>query len=128
MVKGDVSPAARRDLKVAAGEARQARRLRAERDGVFGESTKRSSSSGKLDHKMMPPASSQLSIGTKLVKSYRGITHVVEVTPNGMLHQGTTYRSLSAVAKAITGTHWNGLLFFGLRQRKVYPKKLADHG
>ncbi|WP_445191813.1 DUF2924 domain-containing protein [Sphingomonas sp. Tas61C01] len=72
------------------------------------------------------PASSELAPGTRLVKIHGGHTHVVEVTSAGMLYQGQLYSSLSAVAKAITGTHWNGLLFFGLRKRKTYPKAGAD--
>jgi hypothetical protein len=76
----------------------------------------------------LPPASSQLVPGTKLVKTYGGETHVVEVTRDGLLYEGETYRSLSAVAKHITGTHWNGLLFFGLRRRKTYPAKRSDNG
>jgi hypothetical protein len=64
----------------------------------------------------LPPASSQLTPGTRLVKAYGGRNHVVEVTDAGMLYEGQLFRSLSAVAKAITGTHWNGLLFFGLRR------------
>jgi hypothetical protein len=67
-------------------------------------------------------ALSELLPGTRLVKIHGGHTHVVEVTASGMLYQGTLYSSLSAVAKAITGTHWNGLLFFGLRKRKTYAK------
>lgn len=70
-------------------------------------------------------APSELVQGTRLVKIHGGHTHVVEVTAAGMLYQDQLYSSLSAVAKAITGTHWNGLLFFGLRKRKTYPK-VAD--
>lgn len=72
------------------------------------------------------PAPSELAPGTRLVKIYGGQTHVVEVTAGGMLYQDQLYSSLSAVAKAITGTHWNGLLFFGLRKRKTYPKAGTD--
>ena len=75
----------------------------------------------------LPPASSQLLVGTRLVKAHTGKTHVVEVTGEGMLYEGELFSSLSAVAKAITGTHWNGLLFFGLRTRKVYDRK-KRHG
>lgn len=71
----------------------------------------------------LPPASSQLLIGARLVKAYDGKTHVVEVTAQGMLYEGQLFGSLSAVAKRITGTHWNGLLFFGLRKRKHYDRK-----
>lgn len=76
--------------------------------------------------KALPPASSALVPGTRLVKQHGGRNHVAEVTADGVLYEGQTYSSLSAVAKAITGTHWNGLLFFGLRRRKVYPAARAD--
>jgi hypothetical protein len=42
------------------------------------------------------------------------VTHEVQVTPQGFFHQSNTYKSLSAVAKAITGTHWSGPVFFGI--------------
>lgn len=71
-------------------------------------------------------APSELVPGTRLVKIHGGHTHVVEVTSAGMLYEDQLYSSLSAVAKAITGTHWNGLLFFGLRKRKTYPKAGAS--
>jgi len=74
------------------------------------------------------PASSQIVPGARLVKAYGGKTHVVEVTASGFLYEGVLYASLSAVAKHITGTHWNGLLFFGLRRRKTYPAKEARRG
>jgi hypothetical protein len=52
--------------------------------------------------------------GSVLVRPYRGKDHRVTVLPNGFEHDGTVYRSLSAVAHAITGSHWNGYHFFGL--------------
>ena len=53
--------------------------------------------------------------GTLLTREYRGRTIQVRVLPSGFDYQGAVYRSLSAVAKAITGAHWNGYLFFGLK-------------
>ena len=66
--------------------------------------------------------------GTRLVKAHGGRNHVVEVTEAGFVYDGATFTSLSAIAKHITGTHWNGLLFFGLRRRKTYPVKAAANG
>jgi hypothetical protein len=57
-----------------------------------------------------------LTVGTKLQRAYRGQNVSVEVLENGFAYEGETYKSLSAVAKAITGTHWNGHLFFGFRK------------
>jgi hypothetical protein len=54
--------------------------------------------------------------GTKLLRDWRGVTHEVTVIDGGYEHQGRRYRSLSAVARAITGTQWSGPLFFGLRK------------
>ena len=54
--------------------------------------------------------------GTKLLREWRGVTHEVTVIDGGYEHQGKRYRSLSAVARAITGTQWSGPLFFGLRK------------
>lgn len=59
--------------------------------------------------------------GTVLTKSYRGVEHRVLVLPNGFEHDGRVYRSLSAVAHAISGSHWNGYLFFGLTKRGERP-------
>ena len=52
--------------------------------------------------------------GTVLTREYRGQTVTVTVLDTGFEYAGRVYRSLSAVAKAVTGSHWNGLLFFGL--------------
>ena len=57
--------------------------------------------------------------GTRLVREYRGIEHTVTIRPDGYEWQGRPYRSLSAIARGITGTRWNGLVFFGLRNRRV---------
>ncbi len=59
------------------------------------------------DDAMPPP-------GSVLTRTYRGRSIVVTVLPKGYEYEGTIYRSLSAVAKAVTGSHWNGRLFFGL--------------
>jgi Protein of unknown function (DUF2924) len=55
--------------------------------------------------------------GTRLVREYRGFEHVVTVLADGFEFEGRPYRSLSAIARAITGTRWNGWTFFGLRGR-----------
>jgi hypothetical protein len=55
--------------------------------------------------------------GTRLVREYRGVEHVATVLADGFEFEGRPYRSLSAIARAITGTRWNGWTFFGLRGR-----------
>jgi Protein of unknown function (DUF2924) len=52
--------------------------------------------------------------GTILKKVYKGQILQVRVAEKGFEYQGTTYRSLSAIACVVTGAHWNGRLFFGL--------------
>lgn len=62
-------------------------------------------------------AAPQPSAGTKLAREWQGIRHEVTVGPEGgFVYRGERYRSLSQVARAITGTRWNGPRFFGLRE------------
>jgi hypothetical protein len=56
--------------------------------------------------------------GTVLTRTYRGKHIAVQVLPSGFEYESQVYRSLSAVAKAVTGSHWNGHLFFGLTSSK----------
>lgn len=56
--------------------------------------------------------------GTRLIREYQGIEHCVTVRDDDFDYQGRPYKSLSAIARAITGTRWNGLLFFGLKSRQ----------
>lgn len=53
--------------------------------------------------------------GTRLVREYQGVQHTVTVRTDGFEYEGRPYRSLSAIARAITGTRWNGWSFFGLK-------------
>ena len=61
----------------------------------------------KQDDRLPPP-------GTVLTRKYKGGSIQAKVLPNGFEYEGQTYGSLSAVAKAATGSHCNGFLFFGL--------------
>jgi hypothetical protein len=56
--------------------------------------------------------------GTVLLREWRGTTNQVTVVDDGFIWNGTTYRSLSRIAHAITGTKWNGPRFFGMRELK----------
>ncbi|MDN5248222.1 MAG: DUF2924 domain-containing protein [Wolbachia endosymbiont of Tyrophagus putrescentiae] len=62
---------------------------------------------------------SSLSEGTRIVKEYRGEEHEVKVSSRGYIYRGQPYRSLSAIAYKITGTKWNGLVFFGVKNVKA---------
>ena len=57
-------------------------------------------------------------VGTKLIREWDGVAHTVTVLSEGFDWDGRRFKSLSAVARAITGTRWNGYRFFGLRERK----------
>lgn len=57
----------------------------------------------------------RLKPGTVLVREYQGVVHEVSVVTEGFQWQGSVHASLSSIAKAITGTPWNGPRFFGLR-------------
>lgn len=56
--------------------------------------------------------------GTRLVREYNGTEHHVTVLAKGFEYQGQVYKSLSGIARAITGTNWNGNLFFGLKRAR----------
>ena len=91
-VRGGLSPTARRKLDV----------LEAQRGEPAGRAA---------------PAPVRLRPGSKLIREWRGVPQEVWVTTSGFMHQGRAYASLSEVARAITGTRWNGPLFFGLRDK-----------
>jgi Protein of unknown function (DUF2924) len=65
-----------------------------------------------------PPPQRKLTPGTRLVRDWHGVGHTVTVLEDGFEYDGKHWKSLTAIAKAITGGHWNGPLFFGLTQRK----------
>lgn len=64
------------------------------------------------------PANDRPISGTRLIRDYQGVEHSVTVRNNDFEYQGRPYKSLSAIARAITGTQWNGLAFFGLKSGK----------
>jgi len=57
----------------------------------------------------------RLQLGSQIVREWNGKTYTVHATDQGYVLNGVTYGSLSAVAKAITGAHWSGPRFFGVR-------------
>ena len=73
------------------------------------------------DPRLPPP-------GSVITKEFRGATLEVEVLDDGFEFRGETYRSLSAIARAATGTHWNGVVFFGLTKRTRRPAGAAKGG
>lgn len=59
----------------------------------------------------------QIKPGARLVREWRGRTHTVTVTEEGFEYDGRPYSSLTEIARAITGAHWSGPRFFGLKKR-----------
>ena len=56
--------------------------------------------------------------GTRLIREWQGVEHTATVLDDGFEYQGRKYKSLSAIARAITGTRWSGPLFWGLRNHR----------
>lgn len=73
---------------------------------------------------LKPEPADGASAGTVLMREWHGVTHEVRVLDRGVLYQQKRYRSLSEVAQLITGAHWNGPQFFGLRGKR----REASHG
>ncbi len=64
--------------------------------------------------KLVPARRTKLAPGTRLVREWNGRTYIVDATQDGFLFDRKPYPSLSAIAREITGAHWNGRRFFGL--------------
>lgn len=101
LVHGGLKPSTKRQLRMHAEQARLRR---------MGTGT----AAGPEERLPMPRQRVTLSVGTRLMREWNGVMQVVEVGPDGFVWRGTTYRTLSAVACAITGTKWSGPKFFGL--------------
>ncbi len=69
-------------------------------------------------------AATKITPGSVLIREWHGTSHRVTVLADGVLLRGTRYRSLSEVARKITGTRWSGPRFFGLRA----PAERSEHG
>ena len=140
-VFGGLSPEGRRALKSAVRQYEQqleARRKRREDrgdvalpgsrseaaiDGVpavgslqIGPGGERGNAAGKRGRQkiVLPKPRLALAPGARLLREWNGRQHFVEVVENGYVLDGKTYRSLSAIARRITGAHWSGPRFFGL--------------
>jgi Protein of unknown function (DUF2924) len=70
---------------------------------------------GRIDAGQERAATPVLKSGGRLLREWNGVTHVIDTTPEGYLWQGQRHRSLSAIARAITGAQWSGPRFFGLK-------------
>ena len=72
------------------------------------------------------PRRPELKPGTRLVREWQGRTYEVLVLDRGFSWQGTHYRSLSALARKITGTPWSGPLFFGLKPNRPANRRSSQ--
>jgi Protein of unknown function (DUF2924) len=83
--------------------------------GLSGRTRRALRAAAKADRKSA--LSNLPSRGTRLIREWHGTVHAVEVLEDGYLWRGARHRSLSAIARAITGTKWSGPRFFGLMAR-----------
>lgn len=67
-----------------------------------------------LTTKLNKTSSPKLKPGGRLIREWNGVTHIVDVLEKGFEWRGQQWRSLSAIAREITGAHWSGPRFFGL--------------
>ena len=96
-------------------------RLQEQRLGGVSRSTKTllrqlATQSREGERKGPPPR--KLTPGTRLVRDWHGVGHTVTVLEDGFEYSGKPWRSLTAIARAISGSHWNGPRFFGLTDPK----------
>ena len=68
-----------------------------------------------------PSAANRPIAGTRLVREWQGVEHQVTVLADGFEYLGQPYKSLSSIAREITGTRWNGWVFFGLKNQRSKP-------
>ena len=114
LAEGDLSERARRRAGELANDADL--RLRAPRDRSRpGSAAEQARTAGRLstsrDRRLPLP-------GTLLVRAFQGRDLVVQVLDDGFAFEGRRYRSLSAIARQVTGSQWNGFVFFGLTRGK----------
>ena len=108
----------RRLLVLAIGYAMQAKRYGGLRPGLE-RRLKRIAEGGVDSTSADRQSGPQLKAGVRLIREWHGVTHVVEVTEDGFLWNGERHRSLSAIARAITGARWSGPRFFGTTSKGV---------
>ena len=65
-----------------------------------------------------PNTTKEASVGSRLIRVWQNQTHQVTVLESGYLYENKTWKSLSAIARHITGTAWSGPVFFGLKRAK----------
>jgi hypothetical protein len=118
LYKADVSPHLSRELLIRAVAYRMQEvalgGLRPEPQRQLRQIAQELKQTGEAAKRFRP----QLKPGTRLMREWQGRTYEVVVLDDGLSWQGMQYRSLSAIARKITGTAWSGPLFFGLKQTR----------
>jgi hypothetical protein len=104
-------------------------RLQESQHGGIGKSTRRKlqtlAKMFRTEGRVASDPGLSLKPGARLVREWHARTHTVTVTEEGFEYSGTTYPSLTKIAKQITGTHWSGPRFFGLVRA---PRRLKNGG
>ena len=108
-------------------------RLQEIQHGRLGKSTRRKlktlAKMFRTEGRVAPDPGLSLKQGARLVREWHGRTHTVTVTEDGFEYGGTTYPSLTKIAKKITGAHWSGPRFFGLvRAIALQQRDGGDNG
>jgi hypothetical protein len=101
--------------------------------GGLGKSTRRKlktlAKMFRITGRVAPDAGLSLKPGARLVREWHGRTHTVTVTEDGFEYAGMSHASLTKVARKITGAHWSGPRFFGLKPANASrPIKGDDNG
>jgi hypothetical protein len=86
---------------------------------IFRRSLQVSGASNASSRATERPPRSFLKPGTRLVREWHGVTHTVIILENGVDWRGKNYKSLTVVAREITGAHWSGPRFFGLKAERT---------
>jgi hypothetical protein len=115
---GGLSPAGKRLLKAAVKRVSQQSKTAGEDAPVFTAGVSHGATQGEdasaaAKARRTPPIHAIPLPGSRLIRAWNGRRYVVEVVTQGFVMDGKTYRSLSAIALRITGTHWSGPRFFG---------------
>lgn len=106
--EGDLTDRARERAAELANDA-DLRTKAPRKDADAAEGTQTKTVTVNIDHDPRLPMP-----GAVITRDYKGETITVKVLPQGFEHEGEVYRTLSAIAKAVTGAHWNGYHFFRL--------------
>ena len=73
---------------------------------------------GRCNEELAPESAPRIRAGARLVREWNGRTHTVTVEEEGFSYAGRNYRSLTAIAREITGARWSGPRFFGLTNKR----------